>query len=235
MQKSLPIIVLLALLALAGFILFFVNQSRLSDQESLVQEQMMAFQEEQQRLAEIEQSLLKEKAESDRLAREALEARQMAEALAEEERRERERLIVELNERLKQEARERAEAEAAQRDLEQRMEALYTAQQEAQAALAMLQSQRQASAEGEEPEQEAELRQKLQDQQSQLAALETENQALKERQQLLESRQIATEEAIASAGGRVSIPYPEIRSPNVRRREAILFKQRLSSHSDPEQ
>jgi len=226
MQKSLPIILILALLAVAGFILFFVNQSRLAEKDAVMQDQMLTLQAEQQRLSDIEEQLRGEMLEKDRLAREAMEARQMAEALAEQERREREKLVADLNERLKQEARERAGAEAAQRELEQRMEDLAAAQREAQAALAMLESARQTPTE-QRPE-EVELQKKLEAQRMQLASLERENLALKQRQQLLEQRQIATEEAIVSAGGQIDIPYPEIRSPNVRRRDAILFKQRLS-------
>lgn len=226
MKKSLPLIVVLALLALVGFVLFFWNMGRLSDSEAAMQQQMDTLFEEQKKLAELEESMAAERDESDRLAKEAMAARQMAEAQAEKERVEREKLVAELNARLKQEAEERRQAEVAQQELEEKMAALQLAQQEAQAALAQLQNTREGTT-GSEPA-AVDLQQKLLVQEQQLAALEQENQALKERQQVLTARQAQTEEAILSAGGRVDIPYPEIRSPNVKRREAIYFKQRVA-------
>ena len=234
MQKSLPIIAFLALLAIAGFTLFFVNQTRLADQESVMQEQMKELRDEQMRLAEMEGSLRSEVRESDEIARQALEAKQMAEAAAEKERRERERLVAELNSRLKREAEERRQAEIAQQELQAKMAALEEAQQEAQAALQQLEEQRTEQS-AEPTEEEEELSGKVQDQLAQLTALKEENRSLKERTLELERKQIATEEAIVSAGGTVELAYPEIRSPNVKRRQAILFKQRVTGRSEPEE
>ena len=77
------------------------------------------------------------------------------------------------------------------------------------------------------------MRKTIEKQQADLVALEEENLSLRERQQKLEEQQIRTEEAILSAGGRITIPFPEIRSPNVRRRDAILFKQRFTDTDSP--
>jgi len=86
------------------------------------------------------------------------------------------------------------------------------------------------------PEEEAlTLRKTIEQQQAELVALEQENLSLRERQQTLEERQIRTEEAILSAGGKITIPFPEIRSPNVRRRDAILFKQRFTDSDSSEE
>jgi hypothetical protein len=65
---------------------------------------MIALQQEQKRLSEIESSLRADKAEADRLAQEAMEARQMAEAQAAKEREQREQLVTELNAKLLREA-----------------------------------------------------------------------------------------------------------------------------------
>lgn len=234
MNKSLPIIAVLALLAIAGFIMFFVNQSKLSEQEAVVQEQLRELREEQARLAEMEGNLRGEVQESDRIAREAMEAKQMAEAAADKERKERERLVQELNARLAREAEERRQAELAQQELEAKMAALDEAQKEAQAALAELEKQR-AERQEEPTEEEEVLSEKVETQLAQLTALQEENRSLKERTLELERKQIATEEAIVSAGGKIELAYPEIRSPNVRRRQAILFKQRVAGSSNPDE
>ena len=228
MKKSLPLIIILAIIAIVGFVLFFWNQGRLADKEAALQEQMEMLLSEQEKISTLEESIMARRGESDRLAREAMEAKQMAEALAEKERRERETLVAELNARLKKEAEERRQAEAAQQELEQKMQELQVAQKEAQAALSELQKTR-AGGSASQPE-EASLEQKLIEQEKLLASLERENQELKMRQESLTEQQIRTEEAILKAGGQVEIPYPEIRSPNVKRRQAIYFKERVVGH-----
>jgi colicin import membrane protein len=181
---------------------------------------------EQEKMANLEQSMKSERQEADRLAKEAMEAKKMAEAQAEKERLEREKMVAELNARLQKEAAERRQAELAQQELEQKMQALQEAQKEAQVALAQLQTARSEGSTG-APEEES-LRQKVMEQEKMLASLEQENEILKQRQQSLTEQQIRTEEAIMQAGGRVDIPYPEIRSPNVKRRQAIYFKERVA-------
>jgi chromosome segregation ATPase len=235
MNKALPLIAILALLAVGGFSLFFVYQGKLADTEETMQDQMLSLQEEQKRLSEIESSLRAEKEEADRLAREAMEARQMAEAQAAKEREQREQLVAELNAKLQREAQERREAETAQAELAEKIAALETAQQEAQAALAALEAEQAEQAEmAQEPTPERqELSETISSQQEQLQTLLAENRALKERQQAIEARQIETEEAIVSAGGKIDLPYPEIRSPNVRRKAAIYFKERVVGHPNP--
>lgn len=233
MKKSLPIIAILALLTIVGFALFFANQAKLAENEEVLQDQIKELRDGQMRLAEIESDLRSEMAESDQIAKEALEAKQMAEAAAEKERLERERLVSELNTRLQREAEERREAEVAQLELQEKMAELEEAQNEAQAALAELEKTR--TEKGDEPtEEEQALNEKVEEQLAQLDQLKEENKALKERTTELEQKQIATEEAIVDAGGRVELAYPEIRSPNIKRRQAILFKQRIAGHSDPE-
>jgi len=223
MNKFYALIAILALLAIAGFSLFFMNRSRLADQETQMDAQIAQMLEEQKQLAQTEADLRAKQAESERLAKEAEQARLMAVAQAEKERQEREKLVAELNERLKREAAERKQAEEAQAALAAKMQALEESQAEAQAALAALEMERAAGAGGETDA----LRQKMAQAEKDMLALSQENEALKARQQLLEQRQIATEEAIISAGGKIEIPFPEIRSPNIKRREAIYFKERV--------
>jgi chromosome segregation ATPase len=232
MNKALPLIAILALLAVGGFSLFFVYQGKLADTEETMQDQMIALQQEQKRLSEIESSLRADKDEADRLAQEAMEARQMAEAQAAKEREQREQLVTELNAKLLREAQERREAEAAQAELSEKIAALEAAQQEAQAALATLEAE-QAEMDMEPSPERQELSETISSQQEQLQTLLAENRALKERQQVLEERQIETEEAIVSAGGKIDLPYPEIRSPNIRRKAAIYFKERVAGHPNP--
>lgn len=230
-MKSLPIIITLAAVALIGFCLFFWNHSRLADRESALQEQSEILISEQEKISQMEASIESQRKESKRLAQEALEAKEMAQAQAEEERIAREKLVAELNARLQVEAEERRQAEAAQLELQEKMQSLQLAQQEAQAALAELEEARTegtAAAPGEES-----LQQKLIEQEQLLASLEQENKVLKERQQSLTARQIQTEEAIMAAGGLVDIPYPEIRSPNVKRRQALYFKERVAGSGAP--
>lgn len=231
MKKPLPLILGLAAVAVVGFVLFFWNQGRLADKEAALQEQMETLMNEQEKISELEESIKAKQMEADRLAKEAVEARKMAEAQAEKERIEREKLVADLNARLQKEAEERRQAEAAQLELQEKMQALQVAQQESQAALAQLQQTREAGTAA-APE-EASLQEKLAEQEMLLASLEQENKALKERQQALTERQIRTEEAIMEAGGRVEIPFPEIRSPNVKRRLAIYFKERVSGSEAP--
>ena len=228
MNKFYAIIAVLVILALAGFGLYFNNQSRLAEQEATMNERISQLEAEQQQMKAAEDILRAEQAEAERLARQAEEARLMAEAQAEKERLERERLVAELNARLAREAAERKAAEEAQMALAAKMKELEAAQAEAQASLAALEAAQGASATVET----SGLQEKIKAQEAELVALSQENDALKERQQLLEQRQIATEEAIVSAGGRVEIPYPEIRSPNVRRQQAIYFKERVLGHKD---
>jgi dTMP kinase len=228
MNKFYALIAVLIILALAGFGLFFSNKAKMAEQDALMQEQISQLNDEQQKLMEIEKGLREEKAQSEALARQADEARLMAEAQAEKERQERERLVAELNERLAREAIERKEAEEAQLALAAKMKELEAAQAEAQAALAALEAE-QVDTSGSDA---ADLKAKLQEQEQALVALSSENEALKDRQQLLEQQQMATEEAIISAGGRIAIPYPEIRSPNARRQSAIYFKERILGHKD---
>ncbi|MEX0326007.1 MAG: hypothetical protein AB3N33_07975 [Puniceicoccaceae bacterium] len=228
MNKFYAIIAVLIILALAGFGLYFANQSQMAEQEAAMNERISQLESEQQQLKASGDILRAEQAEAERLARQAEEARLMAEAQAEKERLERERLVAELNERLAREAAERKAAEEAQLALAAKMAELEAAQAEAQASLAALEAEQA----GQESADASALKEKLEAQEAELVALATENEALKERQQLLEQRQIATEEAIVSAGGKVEIPYPEIRSPNVRRQQAIYFKERVLGHKD---
>jgi dTMP kinase len=228
MNKFYVPIVILAILALAGFGLYFSNKSKMAEQDAINSERIAQLSEEQEKLLAIEQGLREEQARTAELARQAEEARLMAEAQAEKERLEREKLVAELNERLMREAAERKQAEEAQLALAARMKELEEAQAEAQASLAALEAEQAAPVDSEATA----LKSKIQAQEEALVALSAENEVLKERQQLLEQQQVATEEAIVSAGGRVSIPYPEIRSPNVRRKEAIYFKERILGHKD---
>ncbi|NDV63519.1 hypothetical protein G0Q06_13725 [Puniceicoccales bacterium CK1056] len=230
-MKSLPLIVVLAVVAVVGFVLFFWNQGRLADKEQAMQEQMEFLLNEQEKIAGLEESIAAKQAEAERLAKEAVEARKMAEAQAETERLEREKMVAELNARLQKEAEERRQAEAAQLELQEKMESLQLAQKEAQVALAELQKTRGGGA-SYAPEEES-LQQKLIEQEKLLASLEEENQSLKLRQQTLTEQQMRTEEAIMKAGGQVDIPYPEIRSPNVKRRQAIYFKERVAGSTTP--
>ncbi|MGC9452504.1 MAG: hypothetical protein ACP5I4_13785 [Oceanipulchritudo sp.] len=224
MDKLYSLIAILALLAVAGFTLFFVNRSRLTEQEDIMDEQMEQLTQELERLTEIQEDLRRQQEESEELARQAREARQMAEAQAEKERMERQKLVDELNARLKREAAERREAEEGQALLESRIRDLEVAQSEAQLALATLEEEEAA---GIAPGEAVELKQRIEQQEQQLVALTEENRQLKEQREMLETRQIKTEEAILSAGGKIELPYPEIRSPNIRRREAIYFKERV--------
>jgi hypothetical protein len=221
MNKIYSLIAILALLAVAGFTLFFINQQRLAEQEDAMNAQIEGINREQEQILLIQERLLQEQRESEQMAAQAREAQAMAEAAAEKERLERERLVAALNEQLQQEASERREAEAAQAELTAKIAAMEAAQAEAQASLAALESEGAAGAEAQG------LKATVEKQNQELLALSQENQALKERQQLLEQRQIATEEAIVSAGGKIDIPYPEVRSPNIKRREALYFKERV--------
>jgi hypothetical protein len=223
MDKKNTLIITLIILAFLGFALFFLNQMRLSEKENILAEQASEFEKQQEIMLLAQKEMQAQNEESARLAKQADEARRMAEAQAEKERLERQRLVEELNARLKAEAAERKAAEEAQLALAEKMKALEEAQLEAQAALAALE----ASSTVGTIDGTAGLKAKIEAQEQSLAALSQENQALKEKTQLLESRQIATEEAIVEAGGRVDLPYPEIRSPNIRRREAIYFKERI--------
>ncbi|MGA1205121.1 MAG: hypothetical protein ACO3ZW_04845 [Opitutales bacterium] len=224
MNKTNTLIGALVILAILGFTLFFLNQVRLNEKETILQEQMAAHSQQQEMLLEAQQKMQAENEEAAKLAKQADEARRMAEAQAEKERLEREKLVADLNQRLKKEAAERKEAEAALDALEEKMKALEVAQAEAQAALAELEK---AQAGAVLDADTVALKEKIRSQEASLAMLSQENQSLKERQQLLEQRQIQTEEAIVRAGGVLDIPYPEIRSPNIRRREAIYFKERI--------
>lgn len=223
MDKKNTLIATLIILAFLGFALFFLNQMRLSEKENIMAEQASEFEKQQEILLLAQKEMQAQNEESARLAKQAEEARRMAEAQAEKERLERQRLVDELNARLQAEAAERKAAEEAQLALAEKMKALEAAQLEAQAALAALEASSTVGA----IDETAGLKAKIEAQEQSLAALSQENQALKEKTQLLESRQIATEEAIVKAGGRIDLPYPEIRSPNVRRREAIYFKERI--------
>jgi hypothetical protein len=227
MDKKNTLIATLIILAILGFALFFLNQMRLSEKENILAEQANEFEKQQEILLLAQKEMQEQNAESARLAKQADEARRMAEAQAEKERLERQRLVDELNARLLAEAADRKAAEEAQLALAKKMKALEEAQLEAQAALAALEASSTVGA----LDETAGLKAKIEAQEQSLATLSQENQALKEKTQLLESRQIATEEAIVKAGGRIDLPYPEIRSPNVRRREAIYFKERILGHS----
>ena len=221
MNKFYIPIAILAILALVGFSLFFLNQAQLATQKEAMNQQVEDMQAERQQMIAIQDQIRQEQEAAERRAKAAADAEAMALAQAEKERIEREKLVNDLNARLAKEAEERKAAELAQQELEQKMAGLEQAQAESQAALAALEAESGASQESEA------LRQKMAQQEQQIAAMAAENKALKERQQLLEQKQIATEEAIMEAGGRVEIPYPEIRSPNARRREAIYFKERI--------
>jgi hypothetical protein len=223
MDKKNTLIITLIILAFLGFALFFLNQMRLSEKENILAEQANEFEKQQEILLLAQKEMQAQNEESARLAKQADEARRMAEAQAEKERLERQRLVEELNARLQTEAAERKAAEEAQLALAEKMKALEEAQLEAQAALAALE----ASSTVGTIDETAGLKAKIEAQEQSLVALSEENQALKEKTELLESRQIATEEAIVEAGGRIDLPYPEIRSPNIRRREAIYFKERI--------
>jgi len=95
-----------------------------------------------------------------------------------------------------------------------------------QERLAALEGQQAA----EESPEMAEMRRQMAEQERALALMEERNKQLESEYQAALARQVQTEEEIDSAGGRVSIPYYDIRSPNVRRREAILLRQRAANY-----
>ena len=231
MNKSIALIGLLALIAIGAIGMVFVSRARLAEQEALMQDQMILLMEEQQRLQESGSQMLEDKRANEELAQQALQAKIMAEALGEKERREREELVSSLNERLIREAEDRKQAEAAQAELAGKIAALEAAQAESKAALDALELERQGNVAGSATT--ASLRDQVEAQEQQLAALAEENENLKEQQVMLESKQVATEEAIVKVGGRIRIPYPEIRSANARRKEAIYFKERVAGHPIP--
>jgi hypothetical protein len=114
---------------------------------------------------------------------------------------------------------------------------LEAAQAEARESLAALERARREAAaqvpEQVQPDQEAvALREKIESQNATMLALMEENKELKQQQESLEQKQIATEEAIMEAGGMVDLPYPEIRSPNVRRKLAIYMRERVLGESN---
>jgi len=219
MKKPLVLVVILALCALALLGLYLSARSsaaKVAADEEAARQQLSALEQENQRLA-AEQAAAAEAAEKARLA--AAEAERMAALKAQRDAEEQQKRLAELNARLEREAAERREAEEQVRLLEERITALAAAQDEARRKLSALEASQQA-------EQAAALAADLQKREAELAALRSENDALKERAQVLLARQVATEEEIISEGGRVTIAHPEIRSPNVRRQEAIYLKQR---------
>jgi hypothetical protein len=228
MNKTNGIIIALVILGVLGYGLFFLNQIRLAEKEAIMEEQLAEHDQQQALLLQAQLEMQAQRESAAEQARHAEAARRMAEQQAEKERLEKNQLVRQLNERLKREAQDRRRAETAQRDLAEKMQQLEMAQAEAEAALNALEA---ASEEEAVVEDEAvALKEKIESQAEALAALEQENRSLKEQQQVLEHRQIATEEAIIKAGGKIDIPYPEIRSPNIRRKQAIYFKERILGH-----
>lgn len=221
--------VIVALLT-AGLALNYKN--KLDRKESEFQQQLR---EQEAKLAAAtaqEAALAQQQAETARLAQQAEEAKAMALAQAEKERLAKEALVAELNARLAQEAQSRRAAEAEQAELAQKMAALQQAQVEARAALTQLEKDRATADQQTQSEEDRTLAKKLAQQEAELAQLAQENEMLKTKQLVLLEKQMATEEAILEAGGRITIPFPEIRSPYARRREAIYFKERVISHEE---
>jgi len=222
MKKNTVLIVILALFALIGFGLFFATQSK---QDSIAQSQEKKLKDLENQMSQIEkdaQLALEAQEKATQEAMMAAEAQKMAEAKAAQEAAEKQALVKQLNDRLQIEARERREAELAQKELEATLLSLKEAQEAATARLAELESTQV------EKSDTSDLRTKLTEQESEIAKLAEENEALKERQQVLLEKQVSTEESIIEAGGKIELPYPEIRSPNYKRRDALYFKQRIS-------
>lgn len=198
MKKSNLLVVCLILLVVVGFGLFFVNQSRLKEKDAILDEKMAEFAQQQEVLSQAQLDMQKSIEEKEQLARQADEAKKMAEAQAEKERLERERLVAELNARLAREAEERRLAEERHLELAEKMKGLVAAQQEAQAALAALEAAKGTEASQTEA---AALQQKMEQQNQAMVALVEENRALKERHEALKEQQRVTEEAILKMGG----------------------------------
>ncbi len=216
----------LVVLLIIAFGLFYMNHMRLEQQDAVMEQQMIEFSQQQEVLLQAQIAMQKERDANELLAKQAEEAQIMAEAQAEKERLERERMIAELNARLRKEAADRRKAEEAQLALAEKMKALELAQAEANAALAALEEASREVDQAPDLETVA-LMEKIERQNQTLVALADENKALKDRHQALEQQQIATEEAIIEIGGKIDIPFPEIRSPNARRKQAIYLKQRV--------
>jgi chromosome segregation ATPase len=226
MKQATRIIVIVAVLAAVVIGFFQYQQSRTA---GAGQQQLDALTQEMAKL-EAETALLRQQQEeAARLAKMAADARRMAEAQAAREAAERTALVASLNDRLQREATERRAAEEAQARLEAKIRELGDAQLAANRRMAELQAARDAAGAthtADTAEADA-LRREMEQQQAELARLADENEALKQRQLALLEQQISTEDAIIRVGGEIFLPANEIRSPNFRRRDALLFKQRL--------
>lgn len=202
MNKVNVLVVSLIILFVTGSIMFFLSQKRLNQQESILEGKMIEFSEQQELLMQAQIDMQKDVQEKEMLLQQAKEAQQMAEAQAEKERLERERLVTELVGRLKREAEERRQAEAKQGELAEKMKALEVVQAEAKAALVALEeASRTKETMGEGAEKgAAALKEKIEQQNQAMIALAEENKVLKGQHEKLVAQQIATEEAIVKVG-----------------------------------
>lgn len=223
MNKNTLIAVILGVAAAIAFVLFYTNYSARQDllrQQETEQARLEALEAER---AELTREAEAARSRAEALRREAEEAARMAAAKVAEEEALRQQELAELNTRLQREAAERRAAEEQATRLQQSLDELARVQAEAEARLAELEQARAGGAAGPD---ELTLREQLRQQEENMARLQAENDQLRERQQVLASRQMETEEEILRRGGELWIPSTEVMSLNYRRREALLNRNR---------
>ena len=97
----------LVVLVILAFGLFYLNHMRMEQKDAIMEQQMAEFSQQQEILLRAQKAIQEERDAKEKLAQQAEEARLMTEAQVEKERLERERLVAQLNARLKREASER--------------------------------------------------------------------------------------------------------------------------------
>lgn len=206
MKKANLILICLIILAGAAVTMSIVSQMRLKQQDTMMEEKIAEYSKQQDIMMQTQLEMQRDRDERDKLALQAREAQRMAEAQAEKERLEREKIVAELNARLQRESEDRFKAEKAQAELAAKMEALQATQAETQKALAALEQAKAevvAVVDVEAQQQALALKEKIDQQSQRMESLLEENKALKEQHDKLVESQMSTAQAIVGMGGTI--------------------------------
>lgn len=165
--------------------------------------------------ARLREEVIRRAKQAEEAAKMAAEAALRAEQAAEKERLEREQRLAELNEQLAREAAAREAAESAAQELKAQMQALQEALQQSEIKQREL-TARTADLSSTEVDASQTLLLELKNRRESLAKLEAELAALEAKREAALKRQIALEEAILGADGKITIPHYRVWSPNYR-------------------
>lgn len=235
MNRSVAILLIL-ILALSGILIGLTIYNRGQQMEladELASQQARVDQLENEK-ASREAAADRARAEAERARQEAAaaqEAQRLAEARALREEQERQARLAELNERLARESAERRVREQQLATLNARLAELAAAQQEAEAKAAELAAAQastgQSAGAAEGATELAEVEATLAARDAEIDRLRVENERLQAEYQVALDRQIETEEEIMDRGGEITgIGVLDIRSPNYKRRQAVILRDR---------